>query len=75
MPDLYTRGMKCLSGIAIFFLLQLSLAQSAKSPILQITGDVAQSMSLEQQEWKQLKHVSLSATDAHEKKTSTYSGI
>jgi hypothetical protein len=56
----------------------LSLAawgQQASSPILEISGDVPHPRSYQETEWKQLKHVSVSATNAHEKKTATYSGV
>jgi hypothetical protein len=50
-------------------------AQQAPSPILEINGDIPHPHVFQEQEWKQLKHVSLMATNAHDKKTATYSGV
>src|SRR5258708_17733802 len=53
----------------------LQMAAWAQAGILEISGDVARPRAFQEQEWKQLKHVSLSATNAHEKKTSTFAGV
>jgi Oxidoreductase molybdopterin binding domain len=50
-------------------------AQQAPSPFLEINGDVPHPRIFQEQEWKQLKHVSLTATNTHDKKTATYSGV
>jgi hypothetical protein len=50
-------------------------AQQAPAVFLEIGGDVAHPRAFQEQEWKQLKHTSISATNAHEKKTATYSGV
>ena len=68
--------MKTLRLSAVCAILQLALwAQQGAQPILEISGDVPHPRTFQEQEWKQLKRTSLSATNAHEKKTATYSGV
>ena len=68
--------MKILRPLAVFALFQLAAwAQQASAPFLEISGDVPHPRTYQEQEWKQLRHVSVSATNAHEKKTATYSGV
>jgi len=52
-----------------------ALAQQVSGTLLEINGDVSHARTFQEQEWKQLKHVSLTATNAHDKKTATYSGV
>ena len=60
----------------IFLIVQLGAsAQQAAPSWLEIAGDVSRPRTFQEQDWKQLKHTSISATNAHEKKTSTYSGV
>ena len=49
--------------------------QAAWATVLEITGDIAHPHAYQEQEWKQLKHVSVTATNNHDKKTATYSGV
>ena len=68
--------MRTLRLLAICALLQLAaFAQQETSPILEISGDVAHPRTFQEREWKQLKHISLTATNAHEKKTATFTGV
>src|SRR5215471_9790397 len=68
--------MKTLRLFAICAILQvISWAQQSPAPFLEIMGDVQHSRTFQEQEWKQLKHVSLTATNAHDKKSATYSGV
>lgn len=52
-----------------------ALAQQALTPFLEISGDVPHPRTFQEQDWKQLKHVSVTATNTHDKKTATYSGV
>jgi hypothetical protein len=63
-----------LATILFVFAVALS-AQQPSAAVLEITGDVAHPRIYQEQEWKALKHISVSATNAHEKKTSTLSGV
>jgi hypothetical protein len=68
--------MKMIRLFAICVIVQLvAWSQQAPAPFLQIIGDVSHPRTFQEQEWKQLKHTSLSATNTHEKKTATYSGV
>src|SRR5262249_24414960 len=58
---------------AIFQLVAWGLQNTAA--VLEISGDVPHPRSYQEQEWKQLRHTSITATNAHEKKTSTYSVV
>ena len=49
--------------------------QPAAAAFLEISGDVPHPRTFQESEWKQLKHVTLSAHNAHEEKTATYSGV
>lgn|GEM_PF-2745723 len=49
--------------------------QQAEPVLIEISGDIPHPQSFQEQHWKQLKHTSLSATNTHEKKTATYSGV
>jgi DMSO/TMAO reductase YedYZ molybdopterin-dependent catalytic subunit len=50
-------------------------AQQAGTAVLEISGDIPHPHTYSEQEWKQLKHTPISATNAHEKKTAAYSGV
>lgn len=50
-------------------------AQQPPGVLIEITGDVSQPRVFQEQDWKALKHVSVSATNQHEKKTAIYSGV
>ena len=52
-----------------------ALAQQASGSFLEISGDIAHPRTFQEEEWKQLKHVTLTATSAHDKKTATYGGV
>lgn len=68
--------MKTLRLFWILFLLQAAVwAQQTAQPFLEITGDLTHPRSFDEQQWKQLKHTSITATNAHEKKTATYGGV
>jgi hypothetical protein len=68
--------MRNLRLFAICVILQLAATpQQAPSPFLEIGGDISHSRIFQEQEWKTLKHVSISATNAHENKTATYRGV
>ena len=72
----YTPGMKTPRLLCILFLLCLAVwAQQPAQPLLEISGDVSHPRTFDQQEWKHLKHTSITATNAHEKKTATYEGV
>lgn len=72
----YTFAMKRPHLFAVCLVLQLvAWAQQVPPPFLQIGGDVPHPLALGEQEWKQLKHTELSATNAHEKKTAVYGGV
>lgn len=49
--------------------------QQTPQVVLEISGDVSHPHNYQEDEWKRLRHVSVSATNAHEKKTATYSGV
>ena len=68
--------MKTARGMAVCALVPMAVwAQQAAQPFLEITGDVPRPHSLQEQEWKGLKHISISATNAHDKTTAVYSGV
>jgi DMSO/TMAO reductase YedYZ molybdopterin-dependent catalytic subunit len=68
--------MKTARLFAICAILQVAAwAQQSGATVLEITGDVPHPHTYQEQEWKQLKHTSITATNAHEKKTATYSGV
>jgi DMSO/TMAO reductase YedYZ molybdopterin-dependent catalytic subunit len=68
--------MKTVRLFAICVILQMAAgAQQSGPAILEISGDVAHPRTFQEQDWKQLKHTSLSATNAHEKKTATFGGV
>lgn len=67
--------MKRLRLFWVYSLLQLAACAQQPQFYLEISGDIPHPRSFQEQEWKQLKHTSLVATDAHEKKTATYSGV
>jgi len=50
-------------------------AQQAGTAILEISGDIPHPRTYSEQEWKQLKHTPITATNAHEKKTAAYNGV
>src|SRR6266852_8360815 len=61
--------------IACAILQMAAWAQQMGPALLEISGDVPHPRFFQEQDWKQLKHTSLSATNAHENKTATYSGV
>ena len=68
--------MKPLRFLAFCIVAQLApLTQQTTGPLLEVTGDISQPRTFQQQEWKQLKHVTVTATNAHDKKTATYNGV
>lgn len=67
--------MKFARWFAVLGILQLALWSQAATAYLEVTGDVPHPRTFQEQEWKQLKHVSISATNTHDKKTSTYEGV
>lgn len=73
---LYFEAMKIAHWMAVCALLTLAAwAQQAAQPFLEITGDVPHPHTFQEQEWNGLKHISISATNEHDKKTATYSGV
>lgn len=72
----YTSTMKILRLFVICLALQLIVkAQQAAPLVLEISGDVAHARTYHEQDWKQLPHISVTATNVHDKKTATYSGV
>ncbi len=68
--------MKLLPLFAFCMVVQFTAwPQQGPAPLLEINGDVPHPRIFQEQEWKQLKHISVSANNAHEKKTATYSGV
>jgi len=68
--------MKILRLSIILFVLQLALsAQQTPGALLEFTGDVPRPRTYVEPEWKALKHISVTATNEHDKKTSTFSGV
>jgi DMSO/TMAO reductase YedYZ molybdopterin-dependent catalytic subunit len=68
--------MKMARILAICAVLQVAAwAQQAETAVLEISGDIPHPRIFTEQDWKQLKHTPISATNAHEKKTATYSGV
>lgn len=67
--------MKNLRFLAVVFILQIIAWAQPASLRLEVTGDVAKPVVYEEAQWKQLQHVSLTATNQHDKKTATYSGV
>lgn len=62
--------------VTILIVLQVAAwSQQAGPSYLQISGDVPHARALQEQEWKAMKHVSVIATNAHDKKSSTFSGV
>ncbi len=68
--------MKMARIFAICAVFQLAAwAQQAGSAVLEISGDIPHPRTFSEQDWKQLKHTPVTATNAHEKKTATYNGV
>ncbi len=67
--------MKMVRLFAVCVVLQLAAWAQSGAPLLEISGDVAHPRIFQELDWKQLKHTSLSATNAHENKAATYSGV
>lgn len=68
--------MKTARWMAVCALVPLAVwAQQAAQPLLEITGDAPRPHTFQEQEWKGLKHISITATNEHDKKTATYSGV
>ena|SRR5579871_6855872 len=68
--------MKMARIIAFAALFQLAAwAQQDTDAVLEISGDIPHQHTYTAQEWKQLKHTPVTATNAHEKKTATYNGV
>src|ERR1700727_1209559 len=53
----------------------IAWAQQAGTAVLESSGDIPHPRIFNEQEWKQLKHTPISATNAHEKKTAAFSGV
>jgi hypothetical protein len=61
--------MKTVRLLTICLILQIAVsAQQAEQAWLEISGDVPHPRTFQEQDWKQLKHVSISANNAHEKR-------
>ena len=67
--------MKFVRWFVVLGILQLASWSQSGAAYLEITGDILHPRTFQQQEWKQLKHVTLSATNAHDKKTATFEGV
>ena len=68
--------MKTVRLLPIVALLQVAVcAQQPPAVLIGLAGDVSQPRVFQEQDWKALKHVSVSATNEHEKKTAIYSGV
>src|SRR5262249_36132312 len=68
--------MRILRLLAVCVALQfIAFAQQTSLPLLEISGDIPHPRTFQEQEWKQLKHTSITATNSHEKKTATYGGV
>jgi len=67
--------MKFVRWFVVLGILQLASWSQSGAAYLEITGDIPHPRTFQQQEWKQLKHVTLSATNAHDKKTATFEGV
>lgn len=68
--------MKTLRLLTLCVIIQLGgLSQQGSTPFLEISGDISHPRTFQEQEWKQLKHVSVTATNTHDQKTATYSGV
>ena len=67
--------MRTLRLFVVFTVVELALAQQTPAPMLEISGDVPHPRVFHEQEWKQLRHISVSGTNVHEKKTATYTGV
>lgn len=73
---LYFEAMKIARWLAVCALVPMAVwAQQAAQPFLEITGDAPRPHTLQEQEWKGLKHISISATNAHDKTTAVYNGV
>jgi DMSO/TMAO reductase YedYZ molybdopterin-dependent catalytic subunit len=68
--------MKTVRLLAACVVLQLlAWAQQGTQPVLEISGDVPHPRTFSEQEWKALKHISVTATNMHDNKTASYSGV
>src|SRR5262245_39686307 len=68
--------MRIICALALSAVLSLAAGTQQASPVLlEINGDVAHPLTLQEQDWKALKHVSISASNAHEKKTAVHQGV
>lgn len=62
--------------VRILIVLQVTAwAQQAGPGYLEIGGDVPHPQVFSEQEWKAMKHVTVIATNAHDKKVSAFSGV
>ncbi|HEY2914871.1 MAG TPA: molybdopterin-dependent oxidoreductase [Candidatus Angelobacter sp.] len=62
--------------VTILIVLQVAAwSQQAGPNYLEISGDVPHPRTFQEQEWKAIKHVTVNATNAHDKKSSTFSGV
>lgn len=61
--------------VVVLMMLVAGPAQQQGAALLEIAGDVPRPRSYTEQEWKQLKHTSVSASNSHDKKAATYSGV
>jgi hypothetical protein len=68
--------MKIMCTLAVLAVLQLAAwTQQANPAFLEISGDVSHPQAFQEREWKALKHISISASNAHEKKAAVYQGV
>lgn len=62
--------------VTILIALQVTAwTQQAGPGYLEIGGDVSHPQVFSEQEWKGMKHVTVTATNTHDKKVSTFSGV
>jgi DMSO/TMAO reductase YedYZ molybdopterin-dependent catalytic subunit len=62
--------------VTILIVLQVAAwTQQAGPAYLEISGDVSHPRTFQEQEWKAMNHVSVIATDSHDKMVSTFSGV
>lgn len=65
-----------IARLSLFWIvLQLAAWGQQPAPVLEITGDVPHQRTFQGQEWKELRHISVTATNAHDKTTAAYSGV
>jgi len=68
--------MRIICALVLSAVLSLAAGTQQAGPVLlEINGDVAHPLTFQEQDWKVLKHVSISASNAHEKKTAVHQGV